>query len=104
MEERKRFGEWLEIIALVLYEAGKPLYNKEIEQNQIVRRYISESGKKLRRLSGIISKTLNTHSEQGISNDKGRREPYIFGKDRHGRWFLNEQGRQMVKKGRGHYG
>ena len=87
----------MEIIAQVLYEAKGPQRNNQIEQSLIVKQYIDESGKNLKRLPGIISKTLNTHSEEGISKDKQRTEPYIFAKDERGRWYLNNIGKQMIK-------
>jgi hypothetical protein len=94
----KEFDGWREVIALTLYKVNRSLRNYEIERDPIILSYIKDKKKILKRLPGIISKTLNTYSEPGISNDKGRRAPYIFGKDDSGRWFLNDKGKQMVRK------
>lgn len=88
---------WLTIVAKALYESNVPLRNIQIERSEVVQQYIKKIGKRLRTLPGIVSKTLNTHSEEGISNDQSRREPFIFGKDGQGRWFLNEEGKRWLK-------
>ena len=84
---------WQLVIANILYDANRGMKNKDILEDGMVR----EKGDGLKRLSGIISKTLNAHSEKGISNDAQRREPEIFGKDGQGRWILNAYGRWLVE-------
>lgn len=86
---------WILVIAQILYEKG-PLHNYEIEQSDAV--VNRQALRRLRNLPGVISKTLNVHSEEGVSIDRSRRPPYIFGKTGEGRWFLNKKGMEWIKK------
>lgn len=88
--------KWWQVIVVSLYlTSKKQATNTEILNSSIVQEKIKN--KRLKRITGIISKTLNTHAVYGVSKDKQHCEPVVFYKNDDA-WALTEIGLNFAKE------